>query len=112
MLHQMFRMQLLAYDLHNSAMTLVHRAVQLEGSMEGDFFYREKNTYPIEKAELSPGSWHKPVSGGLIDKKNRTAHQKLQSLLLLPHQACAVLDRVSNTKSLLLTSATITQQIR
>lgn len=105
-------MQVLACDLHNSAMTCVHRAVQLQGKMEGDFLTGAKQAYPVEKAELSPESWHRPASGGLIDKKNLTAHQKLQSLLLLPHQACAVLDKVSNTKSLLLTSATITQQIR
>lgn len=98
-------MEVSAYDLHNSAMPFVHRAAQLEGSTE------KKHVYPVEKAELSPESWHKPVSGGLIDKKNLTAHQKLQSLLLLPHQACAALDKVSNTKSLLLMSAAITQQI-
>ena len=58
------------------------------------------------------GSWCKPVSDGLIDKRVLTAHQQMQNLLLLPHQACAVLDRVSKTKSSLLMSAIIIQQIR
>lgn len=57
-------------------------------------------------------SRHKPASDGLIDKTVLTAHQQMQSLLLLPHQACAVLDMVSKTKSSLLMSAIIIQQIR
>lgn len=58
------------------------------------------------------GSQHKPVSDRLIDKRVFTAHQQMQSLLLLPHQAHAVSDRVSKTKFLLLMSAIIIQQIR
>lgn len=58
------------------------------------------------------GSQHKPVSDEQIGKRGLSAPQQMQSLLLLPHQAHAVLDRVSKTKSSLLMSAILIQQIR
>lgn len=110
-------------------MALAQRAVQLERKQlerntGGGESYSKKTLPDTESRVISIitlllpahaaalGSWHKPVSDGLIDKTVLTAHHQMQSLLLLPHQACAALDRVSKTKSSVLMSAIIIQQIR
>lgn len=126
-------MQLLAYGhcpLHGSKMALAQRAARLQRKL------LKRSTEQIKSQEkpqsladtessvisiitlLLPthapglGSWHEPTSDRSIDKRILIAHQQMQHLLLLPHQACAVLDRVAKTKSLLLMFAVIILQIR